>query len=418
MQILLQSRPNTTNNIEKTWLPVNNENNDISNPNCVLDEIRSCSSSTYEENNIEISNEKLDDINDKIFSTTPQRYMLRQTRKLLFDDLEHISNDTKKDEEKVDLGSDADYLSSINSDSNDGSIKLDPQIAKSPIQKKFSILQGQFHIQRIVIFDEYDIINRTEVREEIQHKMIHSLGFPCPLQFYGGARRNTNCLVTYARCRYSSHVQQFKFDITNIDNAIIDIFVSSTKCNEILHEGRPIFCTLKNETREKAKIEMRHMSPRMLQLSVLESVDHELAQDGYLQELRTLRTYQKAKSEENNKNDLHLRSSDLSDLFQQHIIDQQSSDSYIQSTGLPLHVYMYTEEQINILDNTDIIIHFDATGSVVRKPKDITCKRILYYAIVVNKKGTTLPIAEMITAVHNVTAISIFFKDIPKFSTD
>lgn len=70
---------------------------------------------------------------------------------------------------------------------------------------------------------------------------------------------------------------------------------------------------------------------------------------------------------------------------------------------------MYTEEQINALDKNDII-YFDATGSVVRKPKDIKCKRILYYAIVVNKNNTVLPIAEMITSVHNTTAISIFLK--------
>lgn len=75
-----------------------------------------------------------------------------------------------------------------------------------------------------------------------------------------------------------------------------------------------------------------------------------VAQKGYFQELCMLSTYQKAKSEENNKHDLNLRSYDLSNLFQQYIIDQQSNDSYIQNKGLPFHVYMYTEEQINILD--------------------------------------------------------------------
>lgn len=99
---------------------------------------------------------------------------------------------------------------------------------------------------------------------------------------------------------------------------------------------------------------MRHMSPRMLQLNTL-NIDHEFAQDGYFQELRMLSTYQKAKSEENNKNDLHFCLHDLSDLFQQYIINQQSNDPYIQSTGLPFYVYMYTEEQ-NALDKNDIII--------------------------------------------------------------
>lgn len=59
--------------------------------------------------------------------------------------------------------------------------------------------------------------------------MVNTLSFPCPFKFYGGIRRNTNCLVTYAKCRYNSHMQEFKFDISNINNAIIDIFISSTE---------------------------------------------------------------------------------------------------------------------------------------------------------------------------------------------
>lgn len=105
-------------------------------------------------------------------------------------------------------------------------------------------------------------------------------------------------------------------------------------------------------------------------------MDHEIAQEGYLEDLRMLSTYQKAKSEDNNKNDLQLSSYDLSDLFQKYIVDQQSNDPYIRNTGLPFHVYMYTEEQINTLDKSDIILHFDATGSVIRKPKNIKCKNV------------------------------------------
>jgi len=87
--------------------------------------------------------------------------------------------------------------------------------------------------------------------------MVHILNFLCPLQFYGKIRRNTNSLVTYAKCRYFSYLQQFKFEISDINNAIIDIFVSSTRCIEILHKGRPIFCTLKGEIQEEAKLGIR-----------------------------------------------------------------------------------------------------------------------------------------------------------------
>jgi len=128
-----------------------------------------------------------------------------------------------------------------------------------------------------------------------------------------------------------------------------------------------------------------------------------------------LNTYQKAKSEDNTKYDLHLCSNDLSDLFQQYIIDQQSNDPYMQNTGLPFYVHIYTEEQLNVLNKKDIIVHFDATGSVVRKPKGVKCKRVLYYAIVVNKNNSILPIAEMISSVYDTIAISIFLKQFQHF---
>lgn len=401
-------------------------------------------------NNIRLSDEEIDTNTALVnFSSTPTKNTLRPICKSFNEDIfEHVSPVIKKDINEIEFSFNDNCTSNDNSnslikcnqrnsklsdnaqlsfntqlsdhncvlsDSSDSSIKCNQRNSKLSTQKKFIVLQGRFRIQRNIIIDEHEIINTNKIREEIQHNMVHTLSFPCPLKFYGGIRRNINSLVTYAKCRYDSHVQQFKFDIANMNAAIFDIFVSSTKCTEILHEGSPIFCTLKGDARVKTKMEMCHMTPRMLQLKTLKSLDHELAQDGYLQDLRMLSTYQKAKSEENTKNDLHLCSYDLSDLFQQYIIDQQSPDPYIQNVSLPFHVYMFSEEQINLLEKTDIIYHFDSTGSVVRKPNDIKCKRVYYYVIVVNKNNTILPIAEMVTAVHDTNAISIFLKTFRHF---
>ncbi|XP_029173298.1 uncharacterized protein LOC114942159 [Nylanderia fulva] len=420
--------------------------------------------SVHEETTSKRCNETLHKINYEPLHNslaTPQRCTVRSTRKLLFNenDMEkltdidmqcestidcvnnsdntfsskgdnsdssiqfHKKNDKKKltdvdmqCENNIDCVSNSDNTFNSKSDNSDSSIQFHQKNVNLQVQKKFSILQGRFHIQRNIIFNEYEIINRDKIREIIQYNMVHLLHFLCPLKFYGGIRRNSDCLVAYAKCRYISHVQQFKFDIENLNNAIVDVFVSSTKCTEILHKGPPIFLNLKGESRDQAKLKMNYISPRMLQLKILENVDHELANDGYFEELRRLSTYQKTKSEENKKNDSYLSSYDLSDLFQKYIIDQESNDPYIRNVSLPFHVYnMYTEEQINVLDKNDIIIHFDATGSIIRKPKGIKCKRILYYAIVVNKNGTILPVAKMITAVHDINAISIFLKTFRHF---
>lgn len=84
------------------------------------------------------------------------------------------------------------------------------------------------------------------------------------------------------------------------------LFISSTKYEEIIHEGPSIFRTLRGEEREKAKLQMRYKSPRMLQLDSIQKIDDESLQERYFKDLRMLSTYQKAKSEDNTKYDLHL----------------------------------------------------------------------------------------------------------------
>ena len=185
---------------------------------------------------------------------TPQRRTIKSP-KLLFheNNIQTLCEDIQS-ENKTNSASCSD--NNISDNNSDSSVEFIPDNAKSEIRKKFCILQGQFNIERNNVFDEHEIIDKDYIRETIQNNMVHLLNFPCPLKFYGGIRRNTNFLTAYAKCRYSSHVQQFKFDITNLNSAIIDVFVSSTKCTEITHKGRPIFLTLRGEARDQAKLKM------------------------------------------------------------------------------------------------------------------------------------------------------------------
>lgn len=80
----------------------------------------------------------------------------------------------------------SDYTSSNKSNNSDNSINY--QNSNLSSQKKFYILQERFHIERSIIFNEYEIINKDKIREKIQYNMVHTLIFSCPLQFYGGIR--------------------------------------------------------------------------------------------------------------------------------------------------------------------------------------------------------------------------------------
>ncbi|KAK0076608.1 hypothetical protein PV325_005094 [Microctonus aethiopoides] len=93
--------------------------------------------------------------------------------------------------------------------SSDGSMILNNPNSSSAIKQKFGILQGKFCIPRGVIFDECETLTKDKIWKKIQHNMVHTLNFPCSLKFYGAIRRNINSLITYAKCRYTSHVQQF-----------------------------------------------------------------------------------------------------------------------------------------------------------------------------------------------------------------
>jgi len=258
--------------------------------------------------------------------------------------------------------------------------------------------------------NEDNSINKENVRIEISKFMLYTLKFPCPLTFFGGIRKNIDSYVTYARCRYKSHHKSFRFVLIKLDEGVCTFFISGTKCEEIKHEGPRIFCSLRGKARKIVKEQLQYVPPRTLQREIAKRTDPELAQDGHMQELRLLSTFQKAKSEHNCRHDRILSSSDLSDLFQQWVDDARNKDSYIRYVGLPLHVIMYTQEQLDIIDVNDQIAHFDATGSIVRKPRDIYCKRIMYYVMVIKKGESIIPIVEMITSEHDIPSICILLK--------
>ena len=87
---------------------------------------------------------------------------------------------------------------------------------------------------------------------------------------------------------------------------------------------------------------------------------------------------------------------------------------YIQSLSHnPFIVHMYTEDQIKILKlfkDTRIVLHLDATGSIVRKIEP-SLKKVFYYALTVRHptySTSPVPLAEMISSGHTSAEISYF----------
>ncbi|KAI6647066.1 hypothetical protein LOD99_8903 [Oopsacas minuta] len=87
---------------------------------------------------------------------------------------------------------------------------------------------------------------------------------------------------------------------------------------------------------------------------------------------------------------------------------------YIQSLGdNPFIIHLYTEDQIKILKcfkDKSIILHLDATGSIIRKIESSQHK-VFYYALTVQHptySASPVPLAKMISSGHTSAEISYF----------
>lgn len=128
-------------------------------------------------------------------------------------------------------------------------------------------------------------------------------------------------------------------------------------------------------------------------------------------------TYQKIRSDKICKNDTGgLQSAHLQDIVQRWINDQKFSDPYIRWVSFPLMVVMFSREQLDIINIKYDIAGIDATGTIVFPPNGIRCKRILYYAITLNKDGRIIVVAESVQADHETSTIEIFLKLFQQFA--
>ena len=298
--------------------------------------------------------------------------------------------------------------SESHSDESVGSV-LPPKVTNGT-RNKFCRHVGELKVASLKLLQDDETIDNDEIRRCIVQVMAKDFNYPCTLSFYGSIRKNKSSCVTYARCLYVKHKIAFRFHIVRLETPIAIIVIRKTKSKNISHTGVVIYRQLRTKERAEKIEEMKHKTPRAVQQKVIRNLNPELVMDGNMQDMRILSTFQKAKSEYNCRNDEELSSRDLSDILSKAVKDQHNADPYIRYVGLPLHCIMYSENLLNVASPKNGILHMDSTGSVVRKPTGIICKRIFYYAIVMKSGESILPVAEMISAQHDVPSISVFLK--------
>jgi hypothetical protein len=84
----------------------------------------------------------------------------------------------------------------------------------------------------------------------------------------------------------------------------------------------------------------------------------------------------------------------------------------ISSTGVVIlfFVTLYSEQQLELILNTDTVLHLDATGSIFKSIQGLRKRMLLYSLILPNKVQNEPPIAiaEMVANMHNTEIISHF----------
>jgi len=149
---------------------------------------------------------------------------------------------------------------------------------------------------------------------------------------------------------------------------------------------------------------------------MLTASDKKILKEGNLNWAPSLDILNKISSENRSKYDLDKDFvTFMLKLYDQQQIQIQSKkiNRYIQFALLPLSIILFTEKQLRYLASDKMRhVYLDATGSIIAQPKELnSATTIYYYARIVPgniKNVGLLPIAEFISAKHDVTTIQHF----------
>lgn len=269
-------------------------------------------------------------------------------------------------------------------------------------------------VGKISIFTNI-IVHKGQINPDRFHQYLRDtlpgvLDISCILIFSDGLRRrNKENFRDYAVCNQPECTLKFKFhgEISSFSTRV-KVFRESASSNHTL----PMSYELRGEQRRNLCQQLRSSKPSTVHKELVKNLDIKLAENEknfkFCHSEKVLRT---AKTSERNKNDRDTN--DVTDMILR-IDEADGDDPYIKTHVLPFSFYLGINEQVELLiNNPNLIIHFDATGSTVRKPYK-TSKRMYYCAGVVNIQKKIYPVLEMVSNKH--TALSIagcldFFKN-------
>lgn len=225
--------------------------------------------------------------------------------------------------------------------------------------------------------------------------------------------KKCSSIILFALCKHNNYgCKRFKIVIST-NSRVVHVYSSS------IDYAHRTFLTgqVRGIERDILKKNLANKNPFSLKKEMLLSVSEILLSKGKnLQNVKSDDTVRKIKLE--SMTELDFDRDDVVDIIRM----QAELPEFVKEVTIPFTVKLYSEEQLDVLKLQKSadglpLVHFDATGNIVRCPREIKKKRIYFYTAVIRLTSAKriFPIFSMISACHDANTIFKLLSDFRYF---
>lgn len=277
-----------------------------------------------------------------------------------------------------------------------------------------TILEGTFEIDKKIwdiIFDGNKLV-KLYYPYYIKNRIKKLINNVCVIVFkYVKYNKKTGQIIINGICKHNNYnCKKFKIEIRN---RIVSVLSTSLNYNHPYYLTQQVSGIERTITKRK----LFKKKPSAYKKDTLLSSNQNILKDGKnLQNIKSDAVLRRIRSEA--LSNLDRDKNDLIDV----ILMMEDHSEYVKEISIPFNVKLYSLEQLDILlcekkDKELPIIHFDATGSVVKRPPLKNCKQIYFYTAVVRISSSQriCPIFSMISSTHDSNTIFKLLHDFRYF---
>lgn len=158
--------------------------------------------------------------------------------------------------------------------------------------------------------------------------------------------------------------------------------------------------------------ELLNEKPMKRRQKDLKQLKKSIALAGNLGRVKSDAVYRKLRSEVLSKNDRHMN--DIYDMIEM----QRENAHYINFTGVPFVVYIFSKEQLKIISKDfPPVLHLDATGTIIRRPQGVKKNTFYYAGVIRTQNDRVCAVLELISSNHDAGTIGMWLTKFRLYAT-